>query len=150
MKQAIRILLLMMVLMLSVGITQAMPADVAKTVIVTEKQNGETIKINQYDSLEIKLAGNPTTGYCWEIVGFNPEVLAFDKHEYKPNTPMLAGSGGEDRFVFKALAVATVDSAAQFKKNCKLTLAKQRPWEIGTAAETFTINVEITNYGAIY
>lgn len=87
---------------------------------VTEKQNGSQIKVKLGDKLRVALAGNPTTGYAWEIAENNPKLLALQGEvEYQAEKTNLVGSGGTFLFTFKAIA----------KGNTSLKLIYRRPFE---------------------
>ena len=45
------------------------------TIVVTEEQNGQSVEMNDRDTLELQLTGNPTTGYNWQTVDINNAVL---------------------------------------------------------------------------
>lgn len=66
--------------------------------------SGRTIKVGPGDTVEIVLDSNPTTGYQWEALPWDTEVIEqIDKPVYKSRSKAI-GSGGELTFYFKALS----------------------------------------------
>ena len=49
----------------------ALAACGGKTQTVTENDNGKTVTLNTGDKLVVKLDGNPTTGYTWQLNDFD-------------------------------------------------------------------------------
>lgn len=87
---------------------------------VTEEQNDSQIQVKLGDGLQVALAGNPTTGYAWEIAENNSNMLAPQREvEYQPEKTNLVGSGGTFIFTFKAI----------FKGTSSLKLIYRRPFE---------------------
>jgi inhibitor of cysteine peptidase len=89
---------------------QARPADTdepkGKTHALTEKNGGETLKLKKGDTITLTLPSNPTTGFRWQVVRVNPELVALDgKPSYKPAAKGLIGGGGRQTFTFKAADV---------------------------------------------
>ena len=66
--------------------------------------SGKAIKMGPGDTVEIVLDANPTTGYQWEALPWDTEVIEqIDKPVYKSRSKAI-GSGGELTFYFKALS----------------------------------------------
>lgn len=66
--------------------------------------SGRTIKVGPGDTVEIVLDSNPTTGYQWETLPWDTDVIEqMDKAVYKSRSKAI-GSGGELTFYFKALS----------------------------------------------
>lgn len=54
---------------------------------------------------KIIIESNPSTGYHWELVeDLDENAVQFVSREYRASEPVLAGSGGVDVWVFKAIA----------------------------------------------
>jgi inhibitor of cysteine peptidase len=71
------------------------------------KPNDPQVSIETSAGKEFKviLPSNPSTGYHWEIVGeLDKNVVEFVSQDYRADEPVLAGSGGSDVWVFKAVA----------------------------------------------
>jgi inhibitor of cysteine peptidase len=87
------------------------------------------------DHLFVNLAGNPTTGYQWQVVSCKPEVLDWTEGPtYLASDPGLVGSGGTFRFGFKPVK----------KGRATIKLVYRRPWEEGIApAKTVVLKVRV-------
>lgn len=90
-----------------------------------DADNGTNITARVGGTVEIEVAGNPTTGYSWETKSVNAAVLKpVGEPEYR-QTPRpaggqpLVGAGGTFIFRFKALAAGT----------SPVHLIYRRPWE---------------------
>ena len=63
-----------------------------------------TIETGVGKEFKLVIESNPSTGYHWEVTGEpDPNVIQFVSRDYKADTPQLAGSGGVDIWVFKAV-----------------------------------------------
>jgi inhibitor of cysteine peptidase len=103
---------------------------------VTEKDDDKIINLNTGDTLQIKLPGNYTTGYEWEVIkGYDDDVIRQDgKGEYQPEKTDRVGAGGTAIFIFKAVGTGRTD----------LNLEYRRPWEKnGDVPEDFEITVVV-------
>ena len=47
----------------------------AATIEVTEKDNGAALKLQPGDQVAVRLPGNPTTGYTWELAAVSVDIL---------------------------------------------------------------------------
>jgi len=56
------------------------------------------------DTLELSFESNPTTGYQWEVVELNPDVLRPLGEEFVAPTSDLLGAAGVQVFRFEAVA----------------------------------------------
>jgi inhibitor of cysteine peptidase len=111
-------------------------ANAGQTIVVESSQNGESIKAKKGDTIQIKLDGNPTTGYEWKCPSYS-KSFPLANEEYIPSEPQMVGSGGTYVFTF------IPDSFAK-GKTFKLHFAYFRSWEGAAAAiETFDITVQI-------
>lgn len=71
--------------------------------------------------ISFSLPSNPTTGYRWNIIKYDKNILEYIKTDFQAKKPQLIGSGGFEKFYFK-------------KKNQKaftteITLNYSRSWE---------------------
>ena len=41
------------------------------TIIIDKSQDSQTVVINMGDTIDVQLAGNPTTGYAWHLLNSN-------------------------------------------------------------------------------
>ncbi|MEQ1558122.1 MAG: protease inhibitor I42 family protein [Methyloglobulus sp.] len=51
---------------------------------LTENDSGKTIELKVGDDLEVVLAGNPTTGYVWEVSSLDSTILKLIKRLLSP------------------------------------------------------------------
>lgn len=100
-----------------------------------EQGNGQSVELKAGQKLTVSLAGNPTTGYSWEVSEIDPAVVELvGEPDYKTDSKML-GSGGVYTFTFKAAAAGTTN----------LKLIYHRSWEEGVDPEKVyevTLNVK--------
>lgn len=103
------------------------------SVTVTEQDDGKSIKLDKGQTLVLRLAANPTTGYRWIPQG-SPTPLELIKSDFASDAQAknLAGAGGTQSLRFTAKAAG----------KAVLKLEYRRPWEKdGAAAKTFTVTV---------
>jgi inhibitor of cysteine peptidase len=88
--------------------------------------------------MEIKLTGNPTTGYDWQVSCSDESILLLTNNEYLSEESELVGVGGDFLFSFQALKAG----------NVILEFTYQRPWVEGEALYNlqyeFNISDELT------
>ncbi len=107
-------------------------------IVVSERDNGRTFELYKGSLVEIRLEGNPTTGYAWArgAETENDLVLkALDESGYTPSKPALTGSGGT--FVFKYMA-ANPGVA-------RLVFGYARSWEHVPPLKTWTVTVKVND-----
>lgn len=111
--------------------------DKAMLPSITEADQGHTITLSVGQPLDIKLAGNPTTGYQWELSKTDVALLPLVSSSYVRDTSPAAmvGVGGHYLFRFKAAAPGEVP----------LSLTYRRPWlkEKEEGEKVFTVDVRI-------
>ena len=74
-----------------------------KTITVTEKDNKSTVDLNKGDALKATLVGNPTTGYQWQRVDGDSEVIRqVGEPKFKSDSSAI-GSPGKVTLKFKAV-----------------------------------------------
>lgn len=108
----------------------------AKTITLTDQDNGKTITLEAGQVLVIRLQSNPTTGYVWELGEVDAGVLKQVSEVFTPPPQATdqAGAGGVDEWRFQAVGTGTTT----------LVLNYRRPWEQGvTPAKTFTLTVTV-------
>jgi predicted secreted protein len=110
------------------GAMQQPPTDTNATPTAITTTVGKTFTIS--------LEGNRTTGYSWKLATkLDPKLVRKVSQSYSATNPGLAGSGGIDKFTFRATGKGTAT----------LTFTYSRPWEKNappatTATYTLTIN----------
>lgn len=97
-----------------------------KVVTVTEANQDGVIKLAKGETLEVRLPGNPTTGYTWEVAQIDRAVLdPLGEPEFIQDDGGGLGAGGKIVLRFKASQAG----------ECFLRLDYRRAWEVGVAPE---------------
>jgi inhibitor of cysteine peptidase len=89
------------------------------TVTLTASDDGRAIDLRVGDSVVLRLAENPTTGYQWALEPGSDDVLTLQGSDYAGPTSSNVGGGGQRVFTFKA---ARAGSAT-------VHLSLRRAWE---------------------
>ena len=85
------------------------PTPELSPVPIETSDPSQSIEATAGSDFTIVLDSNPTTGYHWELIGEpDANVVQFISKDYKPDEPVLVGSGGVDVLTFQALAAGTV------------------------------------------
>jgi inhibitor of cysteine peptidase len=120
--------------------TGASPRAAAE-VTIGAAQNGGHVPLKAHQTLAVQLAGNPTTGYVWELQpGTDAAVLRQNgpvEYTTDPNTSPRPGRGGTFTVRFTALRPGQT----------WIRLRYRRPWEsLGkpTPAGSFTAHVTVS------
>lgn len=101
------------------GALSLVSAGVVHALELTERDNGRTVAATQGETVTVSLEGNPSTGYSWELVNYNREILTPKGESGFIRDAERPGAGG--RFVFRFEAKAAGDT--------RLQLVYIRPWE---------------------
>jgi predicted secreted protein len=107
----------------------------ADPVNLTKKEAGQEFRLSIKQEVVVVLESNATTGYSWSVRCEPKDAFeALGKPEYTPDKPILVGSGGRQRYRFRAAQVGTA----------KLTFENRRSWErdvppIETITYAFTV-----------
>lgn len=115
---------------------QPAESSVDKTLINSDNTSNVTLKVD--DTLTVKLASNPSTGYSWHVMANDEKVLqqvGEPQFDIGNETP-IPGAGGTQMFTFNAIGKGTT----------KLTLVYVRPWEKDTTPtpqNTWSVNVTV-------
>ncbi len=108
-----------------------------KVVEALDKDNGNAFRLMLSDTLCIRLAENPTTGYSWTVNRHDSSMLRIVRKEYQieKNRETLVGAGGEMLMWFVPLQ----------KGSTTLRLIYHRSWEKEIPpVQTFEIDLEIS------
>lgn len=89
------------------------------TIVVTDADNGEALKLDEGDTLLVRLQSNPTTGYSWDILDNTDLILESQGDKYVPPKTRRAGASGYQEFEFKAVGMGEVS----------LKMVYQRPFD---------------------
>ena len=102
--------------------------------LVTERDDGRTVKMRIGEKLLVQLEGNPTTGYEWSLAALNEKYLSFQGEPEYQRDSNLIGAGGTYTFIFDTLEPGRTT----------LTLQYARPFETSVSPErTFSVDVLI-------
>jgi inhibitor of cysteine peptidase len=113
-------------------LTLSLTACGTTTVTADENTNGETVKLKQGQTLKIKIDGNPTTGYSWNLTDVDQEILAPLGEPDYASSSTLVGAGGTYTFIFKAVAPGSTTLKLDYFR----TFEKENP-----PADTFQLSV---------
>jgi len=125
---------LMGILMCMVLTAAALSACNTAAQTLTEEDDGKTVILNKGETLVVKLDGNPTTGYGWQLADFDQSVLkSAGDPDYKSDSNLI-GSGGMYTYKF----------TAQDSGEVVLKFSYLRSWETDTSPyKTFTVTVDV-------
>lgn len=96
------------------------------------EDHGRDVHLRVGETLSVRLRGNVTTGYRWQVVDLDAELLEQVADEYSSSAP-IPGSSGWHALVFRALAPGRTT----------LRLVHSQPWNHSEAAESFEAAVTI-------
>lgn len=102
---------------------------------LTAENNGGQVEVKAGEEFTVSLAGNPSTGYTWEVIDLDPALFELvGEPEFVSDSPDLIGSGGSLTLTFKALQAGTAT----------LSLVYHRPWETDVEPiDTFSVTVTV-------
>jgi inhibitor of cysteine peptidase len=95
--------------------------------------DGSQVELRRGQSMAISLEGNPTTGYTWEAVAYDEDVLRqVGEPEFTPQSDAV-GAPGSQVLRFKALR----------EGQTTLQLVYHRPWEDAEPERVFSVAVVV-------
>ncbi|MGO9109867.1 MAG: protease inhibitor I42 family protein [Thermoguttaceae bacterium] len=74
---------------------------------LSEEDNGQSCSIPLGARIVVRLAENPTTGYCWDLRSVVTPVLEFEHDDYTSTSANGVGGGGTRIFQFVAVTAGT-------------------------------------------
>ena len=83
------------------------------------QNEGNKFEMGLGDTIRVILEEIPTSGYKWQIVSVDNEILSVLESEFLPNSGNAIGGGGSRVFMFKAKSLG----------NTTIKLALRREWE---------------------
>jgi inhibitor of cysteine peptidase len=102
--------------------------------LVGEGDEGRAFQLRPGDRLQVRLPGNPSTGFNWSVQAIDPRVLALVQGPgFVSEAPHRMGAPGTVTLGFKALAPGRTH----------LTLAYKRSWEDVAALRTFELDIVV-------
>ncbi|WP_019501267.1 protease inhibitor I42 family protein [Pseudanabaena sp. PCC 6802] len=103
-------------------------------IVILGNDLGKIFEARVGDLIAIRLAENPTTGYCWEIGSIDDRFVEFQGSDYSKTPETGIGGGGTRTFHFRAKSGGT--EQIQFKL--------RRSWEPeNRAIKHYTVNIRI-------
>ncbi len=101
---------------------------------LTLDDDGERVSLAPGDEMQVTLDGNATTGFSWELVDYDPAVIApVGEPTYDDDGGELVGAPG--RWTWTLRAVAAGDSPVQF--------VYHRAWEEDPPESTFSFTAAV-------
>ena len=99
--------------------------------ILSEAAHGSTMRLAVGDTLSLRLAENPSTGYRWQLtLGAGLEAAGDD---YAPGLPAAAGgvgAGGERRFGIRATQAGDSTVSALLRRGWDADTARGRRFDL--------------------
>ena len=93
-----------------------------------------TIETTVGQDIVIALESNPTTGYTWRVAGrVDPAIVALISSDYEPSPSTALGSGGRQRWTFRAVGRGTTT----------LRFDYARPWELTSPVKSTTFTLVV-------
>jgi inhibitor of cysteine peptidase len=93
------------------------------TIEVDEGSAGERHRASPGDHVVIRLAETPTSGYRWQLDGYDPAALRPAGDDFVPAADARTGGGGTREFGFVVISSDRSDVA----------ISLRRAWETGAA-----------------
>lgn len=92
---------------------------------------GQTIHVSPGERFAVVLAGNPSTGYTWQV-SVDERYLELLAQDFEPEGQGV-GAGGQEVFTFRALATGQATITCEYR----------RPWD-RAARDLASFEVQIT------
>lgn len=123
-----------LVLPLLTVIVASLMAACSKTELlrVQEVDSGKSVTLKVGQQLQVVTAGNPSTGYSWDIAELSPVLQQSGEPEYATESTLL-GAGGTYTFRFKAA----------YPGEGVLRLIYHRSWETAQPLKVFSLRVNV-------
>lgn len=113
---------------------------------VSVKDNGSTINIRKGDGIYLSLEGAPSTGYSWELVDLDKNILEQQGDVIIRSIPPIKKPGGMEVEVVGGPGTYDFSFIAVRSGETSLHLIYHRPWEKDIEPiDTFTLNIEISD-----
>ena len=96
---------------------------------LNENDSGKTVEIVVGDEVDIILPGNPTTGYAWELIPLDLNVLSRVKTAFFANNKMM-GSGGVEVITLHAVAAGKSEVKLIYHRSFEHNVAPLRTFEV--------------------
>jgi inhibitor of cysteine peptidase len=101
---------------------------------LSDTDNGRDFTISLDEELTVRLPGNPTTGYQWEVLANDPTLLQQKGETVFISDAYRMGAGGQIKILFVPDGIGAT----------RLKLVYRRPWEKQTPpAQVFEVGVTV-------
>ena len=97
-------------------------------------QKSMDVPLNQ-SKFDVSLEANATTGYQWQVIDFDKNLLSLSGNEYLTPKTKLIGAGGLMVFHFELM------KEKQYPKETKIRFKYARPWESSGESTTQDMTV---------
>ncbi len=102
--------------------------------VYTAEDDGASLELNVGDTFDVRLEGNPTTGFTWQVLPSEDPVCALiGEPQFLESAPRV-GAPGDFVFTFEAITEGTED----------LTLVYRRPWEDTEPLATMNLLLDVS------
>ncbi len=89
----------------------------------------------------LKLKSNPTTGYTWSLVNYNPALIEPMKHKYEANADKKRiGAPGYEYWTFRVRS-----SGFTVPQQTQIEMIYARPWEANDATKPTVFKITTTD-----
>lgn len=131
---AIALILFLWLLTLSCGSESPIPPSEisSMTTIIQQTDAGQQFKVYVGEGVEVLLQERPSTGYQWQLVEFNGNILMALEPTFIPGSEAVLGSSGTRKFEFVGTAPGT----------SQILLHLMRPWE-EVPIDTFQVSIQV-------
>ena len=101
--------------------------------------SGRFLNIETDDTLEIVLDSNPTTGYQWEVLPWDTEIIEeTDKPAYESKSDVI-GSGGRITFYFKAFSPGRTSLRFIYYRSFEKNMPPAKTFEVNIVVSRSTV-----------
>jgi inhibitor of cysteine peptidase len=107
---------------------------------VDQEETGDRFFLNLGETFELRLPGNPTTGYAWEVSDIDDQMVRLVRQDFisgpapTESRGPVAGAGGTFIFIFQAIGHGTTS----------VDLVYHRPWEKDAPPlETHSVQISV-------
>ncbi len=103
---------------------------------IGEADDGKSFQIRRGETIAVRLAGNPTTGYTWAVDEVDKKIMELVDSSYTRSSPERIGSGGWRTLTFKAISAGT----------SSIKLKYWRAWEgDASVVKRFDITIKVSD-----
>ncbi len=103
---------------------------------ITATENGSHVPLRSGEALELTLDENPSTGFRWQIVTIDSDILELETTTFNPPQTQRVGAGGQAVWRFRAVRAGSA----------RLILSLYRPWEgLDSDVDRFEIRVDVAS-----